>query len=190
MCSRVCWSFLAFSFSLCSLASRKAMGDTSVYILCNMLEPWSSLETCRQCCKKTNCSCQCSLWLWVFLLFFPPSHTAFESRFCYANGFLPAAAELSTVGARKEPADTARKLGALFPAAHQPSNTALPQWLRLALSLLYVLLPGEVAAEPFSEVWGCVTIPCWLRKKQCVRTKDSVPVWNGINVQMEGCLLP
>lgn len=109
------------------------MGDTSVYILRNVLEPWSSPETFGQCWKKTNCSCQCSFWLWVFLLFFPPSHTAFESRFCYANGFLPAAAELSTVGARKEPADTAREVGALFQA--QQYHPSQPCWLELALCL-------------------------------------------------------
>lgn len=118
--------------NVCSLASRKVVGDTSVYILFNVLESWASPETFRQCWKILTVAVS---GLEVFFIFFPPSRTAFERHFCYANRFLPAAAELSTVGARKEPADTARKVGALFPAAHQAQHycPSQPCWLNLAL---------------------------------------------------------
>lgn len=165
------------------------MGDTGVYILRNMLEPWSSPETFRQRWKKLT-SCQCSFWLWGFLLFFPPSRTAFESRFCYANGFLPAAAELSMVGARKEPADTARKASALFPAAHQAQQhlPSLRAFLARTGPLLVFSCLMRLQLSPYVKFWRCITVPCRLCKDQCIRAKDSVPIWNGICVQMKGCL--
>lgn len=117
---------------VCSLASRKVMGDTSVYILHKVLESWSSPETFRQCWKILTVAVS---GFEGFFMFFPPSRTAFERHFCYANRFLPAAAELSAVAARKEPADTARRAGALFQAAHQTQQycPSQPRWLKLAL---------------------------------------------------------
>ena len=102
--------------------------------------------------EKTSINCQCSFWLWVFLLFFPPSHTAFESRFCYANGFLPAAAELSKAGLERSQQTLQGKSVPFSQLLTKRGHTLLPSHTSSNWPCARVLLPGEVAAEPLGEV--------------------------------------
>lgn len=192
MCLRVCWRFLAFSFSIfsfsiCSLASRKVMGDTSVYILCNMLELWSSLEDSRQCCKKLTVAVSVASGFGFFSYSFHPPILLLKAAFVMRMG---SSQQLQNFPQQELGRSQQALQGNLVPWSQMLTNTAIlsfhagSNW-----PFAYVLLAGEVAAEPFGEVWGCVIIPCWLHKKQRMRAKDSVPLWSGVCVLMEGCRL-